>query len=279
LSRREKETLVSEGDALFNSGQFSAARDKYQAALSGGPSRAETRRWRPLVGRTYEAEGNYQKALTVYQEAFDGDPKNVDRWIDLARLYDAVEIDDQAVRFYAEAHKKDPGRRDVALALAALYAQAGRLAEPKPWLSRRFEASRGIIRPRNCWRTLKNGPVIWRARRVDGKPRCPLRPSAEGYMKVGRLWARQEVFDMADAAFVRAGQAGDSGPEPLFERAVLAWRQGTDRSGPGLVGRSRKKSPWLFRNCPGPSSAPSGHLPPRGEGKQRFSLSSWERAG
>ncbi|MBP9127383.1 MAG: tetratricopeptide repeat protein [Elusimicrobia bacterium] len=246
LSRREKETLVSEGDALYKGGQFSAARDKFQAALAGGPSRAESRRWRPLVGRTFEAEGNYQKALTVYQEAFDGDPKNVDRWIDLARLYDAVEIDDQAVRFYAEANKKDTTRRDVALALAALYAQSGRLAEAKTLA---VQAVRTEPRDYSAQELLadieeRSGDLAGAARRRETA--VSLRSSAEGYMKLGRLWARQDVFDMADAAFVRAGQAGDSGPEPSFERAVLAWRQGQIDRARDLLADAEKRAPGYF---------------------------------
>lgn len=246
LSRRQKEALVSEGDAFFKGGQFSAARDKYQAALAGGPTRAESRRWRPQVGRTYEAEGNFQKALTAYQEAFDGDPKNVDRWVDLARLYDAVEIDDQAVRFYAEANKKDPARRDVALALAALYAQSGRLAEAKTLAA---QAVRTEPRDYSAQELLadieeRSGDLAGAARRRETA--VSLRPTAEGYMKLGRLWARQDGFDMAEAAFVRAGQTGDSGPEPLFERAVLAWRRGETDRARDLLGEAEKRSPDYF---------------------------------
>lgn len=246
LSRREKETLVSEGDAFFKGGQYSAARDKYWAALASGPTRAEARRWRPRVGRTYEAEGNFQKALTAYQEAFDGDPQNVDRWVDLARLYDAVEIDDQAVRFYAEAHKKDPARRDVALALAGLYAQSGRLAEAKTLA---VQAVRTEPRDYSAQELLADieermGDLAGAARRRETA--VSFRPSVEGYMTLGRLWARQDVFDMADAAFVRAGQAGDAGPNPLFERAVLAWRQGREDRARDLLSDAEKRAPGYF---------------------------------
>ena len=246
LSRREKETLVSEGDALFKGGQFSAAREKYQAALAGGPTRAESRRWRPQVGRTYEAEGNFQKALTAYQEAFDGDPKNVDRWVDLARLYDAVEIDDQAVRFYAEANKKDPARRDVALALAALYAQSGRLAEAKTLAAQAVRAEPRDYSAQELLADIeeRSGDLAGAARRRETA--VSLRPSAEAQLKLGRLWARQDVFDMADAAFVRAGLAGDSGPEPLFERAVLAWRQGQVDRARDLLAETEKRASGYF---------------------------------
>lgn len=226
LSRSDRERLAGEAQSAFNAGQFAEARLKWTQALAGGATRAEARRWRPDLGRTYEAEENYQKALAAYQEAFDIDPKNVDRLVDLARLYDAVEIDDQAIRFYADAHARDRGRRDVTFALARLYKQVGRLAEaralaedavqrePRDYsgqeLLAEIEESQGDL-----------GPA---ARRLESV--LSLHPTEGGYMALGRLWAKQDAFEQADVAFVRALGAGGVGVDSLFERAVLAWRQG-----------------------------------------------------
>lgn len=218
--------MAQEADALFQAGRFDEARAKWNAALAGGASRSEARRWRPEVGRTYEGEGNYQKALASYQEAFDLDPKNIDRLVDLARLYDAVEMDDQAIRYYAQAHAHDRSRRDVALALAHLYKLAGRLNEARALAGGAVDAEPRDYSAQELLAEIEEaqGDLAGAARRRETV--LSMRPSAVGFMTLGRLWAKQGAFEQADAAFSRAEEAGDAGSEPRFERAVLAWRQG-----------------------------------------------------
>ena len=226
LSRQAKESLVREATALSASGHYSEARAKWTELLNGGPSRAEARRWRPELGRTYEAEGNFQKALAVYQEAYDADPKNVDRLVDLARLYDVVDMDDQAIRYYAEAHERDRARRDVSLALARLYKQFGRLAEAKDLAVNAVHAEPRDYSGQELLAEIEEaqGALADAARRRETV--VGMHPTAAGYMLLGRLWAKQGAFEQADVAFSRATAAGETGFEPLFERAVLAWRQG-----------------------------------------------------
>lgn len=226
LSRQAKEILAREAEASFKAGHFVEARTKWTAALDGGASRAEARRWRPELGRTYEAEGNYQKALAAYQEAFDIDPKNVDRLVDLARLYDAVEIDDQAIRFYAEAHTRDRARRDVSFALARLYKQAGRLAEARTLAEAAVHAEPRDFSGQELLAEIEEsqGGLGDAARRRENI--LSLHPTGTGYMILGRLWAKQGAYEQADAAFSRAVETGSFGSDPLFERAVLCWRQG-----------------------------------------------------
>lgn len=226
LSRQAKENLAREADASFKAGHFAEARTKWTAALDGGASRAESRRWRPELGRTYEAEGNYQKALAAYQEAFDIDPKNVDRLVDLARLYDAVEIDDQAIRFYATAHTRDRTRRDVSLALARLYKQASRLAEARDLAEAAVHAEPRDFSGQELLAEIEESQGRLRDAANRRETVLAMHPTAVGYMTLGRLWAKQDAFEQADVAFARAVGAGGMGSEPLFERAVLAWRQG-----------------------------------------------------
>ncbi len=226
LSRSDRERLAVDAQAAFNAGQFSEARMKWTQALAGGATRAEARRWRPELGRTYEAEENYQKALAAYQEAFDIDPKNVDRLVDLARLYDAVEIDDQAIRFYADAHARDRGRRDVSFALARLYKQGGRLAEARALAEDAVHAEPRDYSGQELLADIEEaqGQLSQAAQRRETV--LSMHPTAQGYMELGRLWAKQDAFEQADVAFTRALAAGGKGVDPLFERAVLAWRQG-----------------------------------------------------
>lgn len=246
LSRRAKEEFSQRAEVLFKAGRFEEARDQWIAALAGGPTRAEVRRWRPKVGRTYEAEGNYEKALTAFQEAYDADPKNVDRLVDLARLYDAVEIDDQALRHYTLAHRRDRSRRDVTFALAKLHWELGHLgearklaevavkAEPRDYsaqeLLANIEESQGLLADAGRrWETVVS-----------------LNPSAERYMILGRLWARQDAYEQAAIAFSQAEQMGDTGPAPTFERAVLAERKGDRKGATQLLEKATRQGPEYF---------------------------------
>lgn len=226
LSRSDRERLAGEAESAFNAGQFAEARMKWAQALSGGATRAEARRWRPDLGRTYEAEENFQKALAAYQEAFDIDSKNVDRLVDLARLYDAVEIDDQAIRFYATAHARDRARRDVSFALARLYKQAGRLAEARALAEAAVHAEPRDYSGQELLAEIEESQGRLRDAANRRETVLAMHPTAVGYMTLGRLWAKQDAFEQADVAFARAVGAGGMGSEPLFERAVLAWRQG-----------------------------------------------------
>lgn len=246
LSRRAKDDLVRQAEVHFKAGRYQESREKWLEVLAGDPTRAEARRWRPYVGRTYEAEGNYQKALTAYQEAYDADPKNVDRLVDLARLYDAVEIDDQALRFYTLAHQRDRGRRDVALALAKLHGQAGHLAEARELAESAVRAEPRDYSAQELLAIIEEsqGFLADAARRWETV--VSLHPTAEGYMRVGRLWARQDAYEMAAIAFVRAEQAGDTGPAPYFERAVLAARRGDAAAVSPLLEKAQVIGPDYF---------------------------------
>lgn len=226
FSRSDRERLAGEAHSAFNAGQFAEARMKWTQALAGGATRAEARRWRPELGRTYEAEENYQKALAAYQEAFDIDPKNVDRLVDLARLYDAVEIDDQAIRFYATAHARDRARRDVSFALARLYKQAGRLAEARALAEAAVHAEPRDYSGQELLAEIEESQGHLREAANRRETVLSMHPTGAGYMTLGRLWAKQGAFEQADVAFVRAVTAGVVASEPLFERAVLSWRQG-----------------------------------------------------
>ncbi|MBK8575320.1 MAG: tetratricopeptide repeat protein [Elusimicrobia bacterium] len=243
LSHQAKEKLVQEAETLFTGGRFEESRTKWNAALAGGASRAEARRWRPEVGRTYEAEGNYQKALATYQESFDLDPKNVDRLVDLARLYDAVEMDDQAIRYYVEAHGRDRSRRDVSLALARLYKEAGRLAEALELAQGAVHAEPRDYSSQELLAEIEEarGDLAGAAQRRETV--LSMHPSGAGFMILGRLWAKQGAFEQADAAFARAEGAGGESFEPLFERAVLAWCQ----EDPARAQRSTDQIFWPTR--------------------------------
>jgi tetratricopeptide (TPR) repeat protein len=238
--------LAREAETSFQAGRYEDARQKWSAALGDGASRAEGRLWRPALGRAYEAEGNFQKALASFQEAYDADPNEIDRMVDLARLYDAVEMDDQAIRFYTEAHQRDHDRRDVSLALARLHKQGGRLTEARGLAEAAVRAEPRDFSAQELLAEIEEaqGNLGDASRRRESI--VSQRPTAEGYMKLGHLWARQDAYEQADIAFSRAEQAGSSGPEAHFEQAVLAWRQGDRPRAALFLEQTEKMAPGYF---------------------------------
>lgn len=242
---RDREALALEAEGLYRARDFAAARQKWEAALEGA-SRRQARRWRPWVGRALEAEGDFQKALTAYQDAHDLDPRHVDRVVDLARLYDTVGLDDQALRLFEKTHAREPHRRDIALALGRLYFQAGRLsdarrlateaggADPRDaavqtLLARVDEAAGDLSAAAQRWETILNQS-----------------PSADGDLALGRLWARQDALDLADMAFARSDRPGATSPALVFERAVIAWRRKDGIRLEGFLKRLEAEAPGYF---------------------------------
>lgn len=242
---REREALALEAEGLYRAQDFPGARQKWEAALEGA-TRRQARRWRPWVGRALEAEGNFQKALTAYQDAHDLDPRRIDRLVDLARLYDTVGLDDQALRLFEKANAREPHRRDIALALGRLYFQAGRLgdarrsavaaggADPRDvavqtLLARIDEAAGDLPAAAQRWETILNQS-----------------PSTDGDLALGRLWARQDALDLADRAFARSDRPGAASPALVFERAVIAWRRKDGIRLEALLKRLEAEAPGYF---------------------------------
>ena len=226
VSHRDREQGAEEALALFQQGDYSGAREKWEGALAGNPSRSESRKWRPWIGRAYEAEGLYQEALGAFQVAYDYDPKSVDRMVDLARVYDVVELDEQAVRYYEEAHRRDSRRQDVSLALARLYLEGGRLKEAHGLAATAAANVPGDLGALDLLARIEEAEGALDAAGRRREVIMAQAPTAEGYLALGRLWARQDAFDQADLAFARAEKAGAPPAEVAFERAVLAWRKG-----------------------------------------------------
>lgn len=224
-SRRERETWAGQAQTFFNVGKYAEARDQWLRALDGA-SRSEKRRWSPWIGRTYEAEGNYQKALTAYQEAYDAHPESVDRLVDLARTYDTVELSERALELYERAFQKDRSRRDVELALGALHYRAGRLTEAR----RRTE---NVLRrdPRDpSGQELMARIEESEGRLADAARRREKmwgdRPTPAGALALGRLWVRTGELELAEDAFRRAAEGGDTSAALAYERGAVAWRRG-----------------------------------------------------
>src|SRR5688500_574988 len=129
-SRRERLRWASEAQALMAQQKYEAAAAWLEKAVAPGASKKDLADWWPVLGRCHEAVKNYQKALVSYQRALELKPKSVDRMLDLARLYAAVDLNDQAIDLYQKVLDKDRHRKDVVLAMAEAH-----------FRQRRFEAA------------------------------------------------------------------------------------------------------------------------------------------
>ena len=91
LSRRERFSSASHAQALFQEGKYAEAASFLEKAVAPGAQKRDLIYWLPVLGRCYEAVQNYDKAIAAYQQAYQLQPKNRERMLDLARLYGRVD--------------------------------------------------------------------------------------------------------------------------------------------------------------------------------------------
>lgn len=227
-SRRERRQWASEARALMDRKEFEAAARLLEKAAAPGARAADLAEWWPLLGRCHENAKNYQKALNAYQEAHRLEPKNLDRKLDLARVYALVDLNAQAIDLYQEVLKRDRHRKDVVLALGRLYHRAGRMEEARDMAERylRWEPRDPAAQELMARIEEALGDLSGAAHRWEGL--LALSPSADGYFYLGRLWSRQNQFDLAERAFQKAEALGLDSAVFRVEQGVLAWRRGDD---------------------------------------------------
>jgi tetratricopeptide (TPR) repeat protein len=85
------------------------------------------------------ASGNYDEAITQFQQLLDKEPKSVDLRRRMGDIYALKGDQDKAIAFYQQANELAPGDAGIALTLADTLARAGRNADAK----RRYE---GIVK-------------------------------------------------------------------------------------------------------------------------------------
>jgi tetratricopeptide (TPR) repeat protein len=83
--------------------------------------------------------GNYDGAITQFQQLLDKEPKSVDLRRRMGDVYTLKGDQDKAIAFYQQANELAPGDLNIALTLADALARAGRNAEAK----KRYE---GIVK-------------------------------------------------------------------------------------------------------------------------------------
>lgn len=225
-SRRERRRWAAEAQSLLSRKNYDAAAQRLEEAVVPGAARGDLLAWWPLLGRCYEAAKNYQKALAAYQQAYQMRPKNVDRMLDLARVYGHVDLNAEALDLYQKVLVRDKRRQDVVFAMADLYFRSGQWESAREsanlYLKREpqdLEAQKLLARSEESLGDLSSAAHRW-----EGV--LALRPSAEGYFHLGQLWTRQGQFELAERAYEKAQNLGLSAPALSLERGLLAWRQG-----------------------------------------------------
>jgi tetratricopeptide (TPR) repeat protein len=231
--------------ALAASGRPAEAAEQWEKTLGPGASDKALREGLTPLGRAHEAAGNYQKALTAYQRALQLDEKNPDRYLDLARVYARVDLDEEAISLYRHVRKLAPGRRDVAFVLARLYLKAGRLDD-----ARREAAQHVAWEPRDpagqeLLADLDEAEGDLKAAAARRQGLTARAPSPEAYFDLGRLWMRAGDWLQADAAFEQAENLGLRTGVLYLHRGVAAWLRKDPAAAESLWKKALERHPGL----------------------------------
>jgi tetratricopeptide (TPR) repeat protein len=206
--------------------RFEEAARELERALEPGVSERDQAAWSPLLGRCYESAGNYQKSLAAYQQAQALRPKDLQRTLDLARLYGLVDLYDQSIDLYRRAAKREPGRKDVVYALARVYYAASRFSEARTEVERylswepRDESARRLLADA----LESTGDAAGAARQWEDI--LAVSPDGAGFFRLGCLRTLRGEAELATRAFDRAEKAGFAGPVLEIQRGLLDWRRG-----------------------------------------------------
>lgn len=225
-SRRERQTWAERGQELHRQKNYAAAVVEMERAVSPGVSEKDLNRWLPVLGRCYESLGNFQKAITVYQQAHGLKPKSMDRMLDLARVYARVDLFDQAMALYEKVHRRDRHRKDVLLAMAELRFKTGRLDLAKELVDIYLKWEPRDMTARRLLAEIYESSGDWAAAAHEWEGILAISPSGNEYFHLGQLWGQQGQFDLASRSFEKAEKLGYSAKPFVLEHGILAWRKG-----------------------------------------------------
>jgi tetratricopeptide (TPR) repeat protein len=236
LSRRKRHRMAAEARELMDKGRFAEAAPLLETAAAGAREK-DLARWLPLLGRSHEKSGHFSKALTAYQDAYRLRPKSVDRMLDLARVYVRVDLYDSAIELYRRVLEREK-RRDVVLILAGLYHKTGKLDAAETEATRYLSWEPQDLTAHRLLAEIEEdqGDLAAAAHRWEGV--LSRDPSAAGYFHLGRLWSRQNQYELAERAFRKAEGLGMVSPLLVLQRGLLAWLQGD----PDAAGTSWEKA-------------------------------------
>jgi len=242
-TRRERLRWASEAQSLMNEKMFAPAAELLQKALVPGVAKSDAVHWWPVLGRCEEALGRSSRALAAYQEAAALQPKSIPRLLDLARLYDRVDLYDEAIPLYERVLARERGRQDVLFALASVNFRAGKLDPAGQYTAKALAAQPQDPGAQALMAKIEEarGDYAAAAHRLEAI--LIKAPEAKGYLALGQLWAKQGEYELADVSFNKAEGLGLSSAALYFQRGLAAWAQGKPDRAAALWKTAAKKDP------------------------------------
>lgn len=243
--KKDRAAAAEAARALMKADRFEDAARRWEEALPPSAPVKEQRRGLPLLGLCWERAENFPKAMTAYQRALRLDDEDLDRLLDLARVYVRVDLDREAVELYKHVLARDKNRHDARLALARLYVKTGRWDDARregeayaAWEPRDLSAQRLLAEVDEA----QGDPVAAGNRREQILAR---EPSPEGNYDLGRLWVRAGRWDAADAAFARAEESGMRTGAVYLHRGVARWLKGDVPAAQAFWRKALERTPGM----------------------------------
>lgn len=224
-SRREKRQQIDQGLAAFQSKDYAGSVAALEIAQQMDLSKGELLKVLPALGRSYEAQGNYQRALTIYEQARELKPRDIERLLDLARVYAQVDLNAQAIDLYNQVLKKDKNRRDVVWALAMVYAKDKKWDEARAAVESYLAKEPQDASAQSLLADIQENLGFAKNAAHIREGILASSPTAAGFELLGNLWSRQDELDLAANAYERAEKAGARSADFWLVRGTLAWRQ------------------------------------------------------
>lgn len=118
--RLQWEMLLAEGQYLENSGQFTAAEERYRRMMAIQPG---DHRARLLLADLYRRSGNVENALDEYQAIIHARPSTGAAYLGASKAYLLNQQLEKAIGVLEEVNNRNTSYNDVMLELIALYTQ------------------------------------------------------------------------------------------------------------------------------------------------------------
>lgn len=139
--RAEQKQKIAAAREAYNKGNYGEAISICEDFLmqnQDAPKR-RTRRIYSVLGNTYVALGNYDKALLIYNEALELLPKDISLNLALADLYYKTELYDKSIEFYNKTLQFDKDNSNALLGLGRAYFKIGFLSKSRQYFKQYLE--------------------------------------------------------------------------------------------------------------------------------------------
>jgi len=140
VEQKQKIAAAREAYAKGNYGEAIKICEDFLMQNQDAPKR-RTRRIYSVLGDTYVALGNYDKALLTYSEALELLPKDIGLNLSLADLYYKTELYDKAIEFYNKTLQLEENNEGALLGLGRTFLKIGFLSKSRQYFKKYLEES------------------------------------------------------------------------------------------------------------------------------------------